>query len=343
MTGPITRPSTPRRHRPTRIEMVGSGGIVCYKGSRRLQMAVLMVTDQILRRDAELVDSFLRHLAFERRFSARTVEAYRTDLTGLAAFLARSGTDLRAATQPQLRRWLAHLDTRGFARSSIARKAAAVRSFYRFAARRGHVAGSPASTLGSPKVPNRLPAVLKAPEAATLVSAPAPVDSWAHRDRAVLELLYATGLRVSELCGLDVGDVDLERGRARVMGKGSREREVPVGEIALDSVRTYLREARPETAPPGATGLFFNRRGKRMTSRDVRSIVEKYRRRIPAGERVSPHTLRHSFATHLMEGGADIRAVQELLGHASLSTTQRYTHVSRGKLFGAYRRSHPRA
>jgi integrase/recombinase XerC len=294
--------------------------------------------------DALLVHVFLDHLRLERRLSPRTVEAYREDLTGLATFLRRAGVGLSEADHGLLRRWLAHLDTRGYARASIARKAAATRSFYRFAVRRGFVPASPASTLASPKVPRRLPSVLKVAEAADLVSAPEPIDEWARRDRAVLELLYASGLRVSELCGLDVDGVDLVRGRVRVTGKGDRQREVPLGDIAADALHDYLEQARPAIEPPrGSPALFFNRRGNRVSPRDVRSIVEKYRRRIPAGRRVSPHTLRHSFATHLMEGGADIRAVQELLGHASLSTTQRYTHVSRGTLFGAYRRSHPRA
>jgi tyrosine recombinase XerC len=298
----------------------------------------------VISEDAALVEEFLRHLALERRLSPRTVEAYGSDLRGVADFLARSGGSLGRATHPQLRRWLAHLVTRGFARSSIARKAAAVRSFYRFAVRRGLLDADPSTVLASPKLPVRLPSVLKASEAAALVASPEAEDPWAVRDRAVLELLYATGLRVSELCALDMGDVDLARGRVRAMGKGGREREVPVGEVAADSVRSYVEGSRAGTLPSeGGTALFFNRRGKRLSPRDVRAIVEKYRRQMLTGRRVSPHTLRHSFATHLMEGGADIRAVQELLGHASLSTTQRYTHVSRGRLFGAYRRSHPRA
>jgi integrase/recombinase XerC len=315
----------------------GRRGTLCYKRCRASHTA--MVPD-----DETLIEEFLRHLELERRLSPRTIEAYRDDLTGLATFLERSRSDLRTATHRQLRRWLAHLDTREYARSSIARKAAAVRSFYRFAARRGHVEASPASVLASPKRPTRLPSVLKVSEAAALVSAPPSLDAWTYRDRAVLELLYASGLRVAELTGLDVSDVEVDRARVRVTGKGDREREVPVGEIAADALRDYLREARPRVEPEGTSpALFFNRRRKRLSPRDVRSIVEGYLGEIPAGRRVSPHTLRHSFATHLMEGGADIRVVQELLGHASLTTTQRYTHVSRGRLFSAYRRSHPRA
>lgn len=322
---------------------MGRGEKLCYKDRNPQTDGPDMLTDDLSDDDIRLVEEFLRHLSLERRLSPRTVEAYRDDLAGLAAFLGRGGADLRTAIHGQLRRWLAHLATRGYARSSIARKAAAARSFYRYAVRRGHVAASPASVLASPKVPLRLPSVLKVGEAAGLVSAPDPIDEWALRDRAVLELLYASGLRVSELCGLQVADADLDVGRVRVVGKGDKEREVPVGDIARDAVRAYLTDSRPIVAPEGETALFFNRRGKRLSPRDVRSIVEKYRRRIPAGRRVTPHTLRHSFATHLMEGGADIRAVQEMLGHASLSTTQRYTHVSRAALFGAHRRSHPRA
>ncbi|MGH2663303.1 MAG: tyrosine recombinase XerC [Actinomycetota bacterium] len=293
--------------------------------------------------DGSLIERFLRHLELERHLSPNTVAAYRGDLRSLAEFLERGGTDLSTATHGQLRRWLAHLATRGFARSSIARRAASVRSLYRFLVRRGTVERNPASLLSAPKVPGRLPGVLKSTEAASLVAAPAG-DAWSVRDRAILELLYASGIRVSELCGLDLGDVDLERGRLRVLGKGGKEREVPIGDPAADAVQAFLKR-RGETLKPGpaTNALFLNHRGRRLTSRDTRAVVEKYRGAVLAGRRVSPHTLRHSFATHLMEGGADIRSVQELLGHASLGTTQRYTHVSRGRLFGAYRRSHPRA
>lgn len=290
------------------------------------------------------LELFLRHLALERRLSPRTVDAYRQDVQALSEFLERSGTDLRGATYRLLRRWLAHLSTRGFARSTIARRAAAVRTFYRFAAKRGLVAKNPASLLVSPKLGSRLPSVLKPGEADALVEAPFPDDVWGARDRALLELLYGCGLRVSEACGLNTGDVDLDRNRVRVLGKGGRERETPLGEAAWDALAAYLKvrsELKEAAGDPGA--LFRNRRGKRLSSRDARAVVEKYRRMVLSGRRVSPHTLRHSFATHLMEGGADIRAVQELLGHASLSSTQRYTHVSRGRLFGAHRQSHPRA
>ena len=296
-------------------------------------------------RDIRLIEEYIQHLALERRLSPHTVAAYRSDLMGLATFLGRSGTDLAGATHSLLRRWLAHLATRGYARTSVARKGAAVRSMYRYLARRGRVPGNPAALLAAPKLPTVLPAALKQGDAATLVEAPHGDDLYAIRDRAILEVLYATGIRVAELCGLDVGDVDLDRGRIRVLGKGGTEREVPVGDVAADALSEYLHRGRPGMAPQGgrSAALFFNRRGKRTSTRDIRSVVQKYRDKALIGRRASPHTLRHSFATHLMEGGADIRAVQELLGHSSLATTQRYTHVSRGRLFGVYRDSHPRA
>jgi integrase/recombinase XerC len=297
--------------------------------------------------DVRLIQDYLDHLSLERRLSRHTVAAYRVDLLGLAAFLGRGGSGLTRATYPLLRRWLAHLATRGYARSTVARKSAAVRSMYRYLARRGLVEANPAALLSAPKVPRLLPAVLKPGEAAALVEAPAGAAPWYLRDRAILELLYASGIRVAELCRLDVDEVDLDGGRVRVFGKGGKEREVPVGEGCVDALVSYLADARPAMAssvpPPDRGALFLNRRGKRMSPRDIRAVVEKYRREVLGGRRASPHTLRHSFATHLMEGGADIRAVQELLGHASLENTQRYTHVSRRRLFDAYRGSHPRA
>jgi len=294
-------------------------------------------------RDTALIERFLEHLADGRHLSPNTVAAYRGDLEGLATFLARGGRSIDDADHPILRRWLAHLATRGYARASMARKAAAVRSLYRYLVRQGLVEADPAAALVTPKLGSRLPVVLKPEEAGRVVEAPAGLEPWVFRDRAILELLYGCGLRVAELCGLDVDDVDLDRGRVRVLGKGGKERELPLGDQAADALEAYLREARGAMGMPGERALLFNRRAKRLSTRDARSVVARYRHAIGADRQMSPHTLRHSFATHLLEGGADIRAVQELLGHASLATTQRYTHVSRGRLFGAYRLSHPRA
>ena len=315
---------------------MGTRRFLCYKGPPAERGC--------MNHDPDDIELFVRHLALERRLSPRTVDAYRQDLLAVSEFLGRGGSDLRSATYPLLRRWLAHLGTRGYARSTIARRAAAVRTFYRFAVRRGLVERNPATLLASPKLAARLPSVLKPGEADGLVEAPSDDDPWSVRDRALLELLYGCGLRVSEACDLDAPEIDLDRGRVRVRGKGGREREVPLGEEASDALRVYLAEARA-LAPKGGDprALFRNRRGRRLSPRDARAVVEKYRQTVLSGRKVSPHTLRHSFATHLMEGGADIRAVQELLGHASLASTQRYTHVSRGRLFGAHRQSHPRA
>jgi integrase/recombinase XerC len=301
------------------------------------------------RTDEQVIHAFVAHLAFERHLSSHTVDAYRVDLGSLGTFLTRGGTRLTEATLPLLRRWLAHLATRGYARSSLARKAASIRTFYAWAHRRGLVAEDPAAALSRPVAGSRLPAVLKPAEADLLIQAPKPADPVGLRDRAALELMYGSGLRVAELCSLDIGDVDLEGQRVRVMGKGSKERVVPMGDFAVDALGDYLRDGRPALRDPNGPAegpdepLWLNRRRKRMSTRDARAMVERYVRIVLKGRRASPHTLRHSFATHLLEGGADIRTVQELLGHASLATTQRYTHVSKRRLFEAYRRSHPRA
>jgi site-specific recombinase XerD len=330
------------------------------------------------------------HLYLERGLSAHTVHAYRNDIVSLSIFLARGGRSLMDADHAVLRRWLAQLRTRGYARTSLHRKATAARTFYAWATRRGVVATNPTALLSGPSPASRLPAVLKASEAELLTTAPAPsgspggsgdsdhgsssqaavpqrarskgadtksaADPGLLRDRAVLELLYGCGLRVAELCGLNMEDVDVEGQRVRVMGKGGKERVVPMGDFAALAVADYLRAGRASyvrssdrhskgSSPgvPDRSALFFNRRRKRLGPRDARALVDRYVRAVLGGRKVSPHTLRHSFATHLLEGGADIRTVQDLLGHASLATTQRYTHVSRGRLFEAYRQSHPRA
>ena len=306
--------------------------------------------DPLPREDHELLRAFEGHLALERRVSPNTVMAYRRDVEQLATFLGRNRSSLADAPYPLLRRFLAQQHTLGYARASIARRVGAIRTFYRWAVGEGRIREDPALLLGRPKVVNRLPTVLRPNEAAGLAEAPGatvaddPLErAIALRDGAVLELLYGSGLRVGEVAGLTTDRADLARGRVLVLGKGSKEREVPLSEYAVDALRAYLRIGRPAMAPQGSRHLFFNRRKRPFSERDIRSMVQRYGATLLPGRRVTPHTLRHSFATHLLEGGADIRAVQELLGHASVATTQRYTHVSRRRLFDAYERAHPRA
>ncbi len=331
-------------------------GGLCYKSSQHFPHHQEPHTNRSVHAgsDHRLLAAFVDHLSMERHLSAHTVRAYENDVAGLAEFAARSGTDLSGLSYPQLRRWLANLGTRGYARATIARKSASVRSFYRWALARGLVASNPAALLARPRSASRLPSVLKPSEAAVLAESPSGLEPVPLRDRAIIELLYGSGLRVAELCALDVDDLDLRNRRVRVMGKGGKERVVPLGDFAAESLRVYLELGRPPMmsvesertpglGPTTASALFFNRRRHRLGPRDVRAMLDRYVRRTLGGRHISPHTLRHSFATHLLQGGADIRAVQELLGHASLATTQRYTHVSAGTLFDAYRRSHPRA
>jgi integrase/recombinase XerC len=295
--------------------------------------------------DEALARAFEDHLLLGRRLSEHTVRAYGRDVRSLAEFLGRAGSSLGEASHADLRRWLANLTTLGYARSTIARRAAAVRTFYAWASGRALVPGNPAALLGSPKPVNRLPAVLSRSEAEEIASAPTGSDPLALRDRAILELLYGCGLRVAELCGLNTGDIEVDVQRVRVLGKGGKERQVPVGDFAAEALKHYLESGRRPMAPREGEdpALFFNRRRKRLGPRDVRALLERYRKGDLDGRHLSPHTLRHSFATHLLEGGAEIRVVQELLGHSSLATTQRYTHVSRRRLFEAYHSSHPRA
>jgi integrase/recombinase XerC len=301
----------------------------------------------------DLIDAFVGHLRLERRLAAHTLAAYHGDLIHLATFLHRGGSSLLDADRQTLRRFLAQQHSLGFARATIARRVAAIRSFYRWSVADGRSVSDPSSLLSRPKVVNRLPTVLRPGEAELLVEAPPttpsdddrdPVDgAVALRDRAILELLYGSGLRVSEVAGLTVERVDLARGRVRVIGKGSKERDIPMSEPSVEAIRDWMRAGRPRLVGEPSPALFFNRKGRPIGPRDIRALVEGYSKRLMPGRRVTPHTLRHSFATHLLEGGADIRAVQELLGHASVATTQRYTHVSRIRLFEAYERSHPRA
>ena len=283
--------------------------------------------------------------------SPATVTAYRSDLLGFFDWAARLGVDDPAAVDRRmLRRWLAHLATRNLARRTIARKASAIRRYFGWLRRTGVLEVDPSVGLTAPKGEGRLPRVLGQDQLGVLLgderaSRPAaaaadePATGFTDRDDAVLELLYGSGLRVAELCGLAVGDVDLARGRATVMGKGSKARVVPVSEPAVEALRRWLAvRGGLLAADTAADVLFVNQRGRPLTTRDVRRLVD---RRSPTP--THPHALRHTFATHLLDGGADLRAVQELLGHADLATTQIYTHVSKERLRRVFDDTHPRA
>ncbi|MGH2820520.1 MAG: tyrosine recombinase XerC [Actinomycetota bacterium] len=295
-----------------------------------------------------VTDGFLRAARAERDLSPHTISAYTRDLRQFAEWSGRGGvTDLREVDRRVVRRYLAYLGQRGYARRTVARKASALRSLLRWAVLHDIVDANAAEELSTPKLDRPLPRVVKATEAAQLCELPPDDDPAGIRDRAILELLYGSGLRVSELCGLDLEDLDLSSGTARVTGKGRKQRRVPISGPGRRAVLTYLSEARGAllcraAPPPQPQAVFVNARGGRLGPRSVRAMLEKYLKG-SGGAPVAPHDLRHSFATHLLDGGADLRAVQELLGHESLATTQIYTHVSTERLRAVYERSHPRA
>jgi integrase/recombinase XerC len=284
-------------------------------------------------------DEFARSLT---AVSPATAEAYRSDLAAFVVWAERLGVDDPSGIDRlTLRRYLAYLSTRRYARRTIARKASTLRRYFAWLQRTGRIEHDPARSLSAPKGDARLPRVLRGDELEALLEPDTPsVEGGARRDDAVLELLYGCGLRVSELCSLDVDDVDVAGRAVVVWGKGAKQRRAPLGEPAADAVNAWLTNARGDFVNGGQAGaaLFVNRRGHRLTPRDVRRILDRR-----ASAPTHPHALRHTFATHLLDGGADLRAVQELLGHADVSTTQIYTHVSRERLRLVYDQTHPRA
>jgi integrase/recombinase XerC len=297
---------------------------------------------------------FIEHLRDAENASPQTVRGYRTDLREFAAFLRRRGggrmAPLASVDHRTVRAWLAALAGRGAARSTTARKLAALRSFFRYAVRRGLVRTNPASLVATPRQERRLPRALSEAEVESLLDSAFGDGPLDRRDRAILELLYATGARVAEVVGADLGDLDLAGGEGmlRVLGKGRKERLAPIGSKAAAALRAWLPARRTlMTGAPARDAdrdaLFLNARGGRLTDRSVRRILDRRLREAALRQRVSPHALRHSFATHLLNAGADLRSIQELLGHASLSTTQKYTAVSTRRLLEVYRRAHPRA
>ena len=288
----------------------------------------------------EVIEAFLLEMRVERGLSPLTIDAYRRDLAQFASGVA-SG-EWRSDAAPA-RRFLAGLRGAGRRGSTLARKAAAIRSFYAFALREGAASRDVATLLEAPRPGSYLPDVLARDEVETILEAPSD-DAIGLRDGAILELLYACGLRVSELIGLDMDRLDLPNLQVRVIGKGNKERRVPMGEPARDRLHRYLGGPRQEwTAGRPTEAVFVSRRGRRLGREAVWRIVHRWGEASGVAERVTPHTFRHSFATHLLEGGADLRVVQALLGHASISTTQLYTHLTGERLREVYARSHPRA
>jgi len=293
------------------------------------------------------IGEFLNYLTYERNVSPNTVSAYRDDLESFISFLCsdyftlgRDQLDFRKVDNLAIRAYLAHLGRRKLSRSSMARHLSALRTFFRHLMREGAVDANPARSVATPKREKPLPSVMQPSDIALLLEQPDITTPLGIRDRAFLELLYASGLRISELVGIDIGDIELRARLVKVRGKGSKERIVPFGSKAEEAIRAYLPVRH---APAEEEALFVNYRGERITARSVRRLFDKYVRGAALRAGISPHTMRHSFATHLLNAGADLRGIQELLGHASLSTTQKYTHLNDWELLKVYRKAHPRA
>lgn len=299
---------------------------------------------------ARLLGEYERHLAFERNMSEHSVRAYSGDISSLLQHAVRFGaTSVGDLDLRLLRSWLAKQQTMGRARTTIARRSTAARTFTGWLHRTGRIPTDPGALLASPKAHRVLPPVLRTDEAEAMVDLvevdPDTADAGTLRDAAMLELLYATGIRVSELVGLDLSSIDNGRRTLRVLGKGNKERTVPFGVPAAKALDRWLERGRPafQSTDVSTAAVFLGARGSRIDPRVVRRVVNQRTEAVPGAPRLSPHGLRHTAATHLLEGGADLRSVQELLGHSSLSTTQLYTHISSDRLRQAYRQAHPRA
>ncbi|HUA75338.1 MAG TPA: site-specific tyrosine recombinase XerD [Solirubrobacteraceae bacterium] len=293
-----------------------------------------------------LLLDFLAYLELERGLSRNTLEAYRSDLLQFGAFLERRGVRVTAASHKDLAGFISELSSgeAPAAAATLGRKVACLRSFYKHLRREGLIEHDPTADLHGPRKTQRLPRVLTREEVARLLREPKGTDPLAQRDRALLELMYACGLRVSEVTGLELGDVDLEEGMLAARGKGSKERLVPIGREAIAALKAYAGRGRPALLGVRTESkLFLNRRGGGLTRQGLYKIVQGHARGAGLEDRMSPHTLRHSFATHLLAGGCDLRSLQEMLGHADLATTQVYTHLSADRLKDAYFSAHPRA
>lgn len=287
----------------------------------------------------DLIPEFLGHLKTERNYSPHTLSNYERDLKFLLNFVKDKKIDRSAA-----REYLLALEKKRYSRRSIARKLSSARSFFRFLRREKHIDKNPFENLLTPKLPRKLPNFLYPEELKSLLDAPVLKDPRGLRDRAILEVLYGTGLRVTEIRSMNLNDVDFDEGEIKVLGKGSKERIVLFGSHARGALEKYLKEGRPKLLSGKISpAVFVNRRGGRLTSRSVERLIVHYSKKAGLTKKVTPHTLRHSFATHLLSGGADLRMVQELLGHVSLSTTQVYTHITKERLKEVYDSAHPRA
>ena len=294
------------------------------------------------------IERFIEYLRVERNASPLTLKSYEEDLIALVLYLEEvedRPVKIVEVTTLSLRRFIAQLQEAGYAKSTISRKLACLRSFFRFAVREGWIEANIAKPLRNPRAGRKLPHFLSAEEIAKILEIPPPTTSSGLRDRAILETMYSSGLRVSELVGLGLEDIDFPAGLIRVRGKGRKERLSPLGSYAQKALKKWIakRKPDPKAGKDHTSAVFLNRFGRRLTSRSVGRMLEKYLKQCGLDQRTSPHTLRHSFATHLLDRGADIRSVQELLGHKSLITTQIYTHVSTTRLREVYETAHPRA
>lgn len=297
---------------------------------------------------AEAILAFLTYLEKERNMSSHTVRNYGVDLEQFYEYLVNAGEAEgfpATTTHRQIRGFLAYLEERGVSKQTLARKIAALRSFFKFLIKRGYCTENPALVIHTPKLEKRIPRFLTVEEIERLLNMPDPVTFIGARDRAILELLYSAGLRTFELVALDHEDVDLERQYLRTRGKGKKERINPIGRYAVEALRIYLRmkAEHPDRLRFHPHALFLNFRGERLTTRSIRRLIEGYAQRAGLPDNVSPHTLRHSFATHLVLRGADLRVVQELLGHENISTTQIYTHITATQIQHVYHEAHPRS
>lgn len=284
----------------------------------------------------EQIESFLKHLDMERGVSKHTLRAYQKDLEAFSDLIK---ADVASIEQVDIRGFVSEQINSRLKKTTVSRRLAAVRSFFSFLQREGFVKANPAKLVNSPKLPKTLPKYLTVDDVFALVEQPEGIGFYHLRDRAILELLYSSGLRVSELSGLNTDSLDVREGLVKVLGKGKKERVVPVGSKAINALKSYLIER--VVLKKKDQALFLNRQGTRLTDRGVRRIVVKHARAILIDGKVGPHTLRHTFASHLLQGGADLRVIQELLGHASLSTTQKYTHLDITHLMDIYDKAHP--